>query len=791
MSERDVDVYLANIVRKRILRNKDQIENSLRQTAIGNPLGAEPLRERRVLRISKKANLPRRDAAAISSVIELTAATGAAPFGGGAEAVQGPTIDFTGVEFLSRGRWAANAVGRIVWKGGRAQGTGFLVAPGILITNNHVIQTPASARQMLVEFDYELDDIGSDRPTTVFEFAPERFFLADPIERHDFTVLAVGMQVGGAKSIADFGYIPLSDAADKHMLGELANIIQHPLGAPKQVVVRENSLVARDETVQVLHYIADTDKGSSGAPVCNNDWEPIALHHWGGPALEVKDINGNPLRRDINEGIRVSAIVSNLKQRRSALGGADRAVLEDMLSLWDGAPRRGPSQPREQAPLGESTQEEPNPRTEPDGSVTWTFPIEINVRSPLMDGRLGAGLLSQVKRKDTTGLKSSEERNPKIRDFSDRGGYEPGFIPGFMVPLPNMTDLPYALAVNTEAPAGDNPHELRYHHFSIFVNSDRRLAAVTACNIDGGRIVAVNRETKTGKSNPTLKDLGVEAFGAEASDDFQPDPRIAITDQMANPFYRDQNVPGHPKPEFPGNDAPAAVLKAYHRAMMERTARMFQKGHIIMRGDPAWGLEAEAIAAEADTFFYTNAAPQLGFFNQGSPVNQPGSKGTLRWRALESYVLRNAFITRQRICVFAGPIFDDGYDVEYRSGALVPMRFWKIAVWADGAELKSIALLADQKPVLELLTEGTPEAMERFDDEAELSRVAEFLTTVADVQARTGLRFSEAVHLADVRRGEEGLVPAADFGGFVEKSQSQPAATERVSRSRKTKRPIV
>jgi hypothetical protein len=40
------------------------------------------------------------------------------------------------------------------------------------------------------------------------------------------------------------------------MLGEIANIIQHPRGRYKEAVLRENRLVARDETVQVLHYIA-------------------------------------------------------------------------------------------------------------------------------------------------------------------------------------------------------------------------------------------------------------------------------------------------------------------------------------------------------------------------------------------------------------------------------------------------------------------------------------------------------------------------------------------------------
>jgi endonuclease G len=64
--------------------------------------------------------------------------------------------------------------------------------------------------------------------------------------------------------------------------------------------------------------------------------------------------------------------------------------------------------------------------------------------------------------------------------------------------------------------------------------------------------------------------------------------------------------------------------------MAERTARMLQKGHIVLRGDPAWGTDDEALGAENDTFHYTNTAPQLGFFNQGSRDDHPGEKGKVR-----------------------------------------------------------------------------------------------------------------------------------------------------------------
>jgi endonuclease G len=222
---------------------------------------------------------------------------------------------------------------------------------------------------------------------------------------------------------------------------------------------------------------------------------------------------------------------------------------------------------------------------------------------------------------------------------------------------------------------------------------------------------------------------------------------------MAVDFYSEQRVPGYEKPKFPAKNASEAVKKAYYHAMAERTARMFQKGHIVLRGDPAWGTPDAALLAEEDTFYYTNAAPQLGFFNQGSADDRPGSKGTLRWRAVESYVLRNAVTMRKRVCVFAGPVFDDAYDVDYRFDSKLPMRFWKVAVWHGPVGLQSIALLADQKPVLELLTQGVPEGSEAFGDEEELARVSESLSTVEEIEERTLLRFSDEVRAGDIRRG--------------------------------------
>ncbi|GAB7549422.1 DNA/RNA non-specific endonuclease [Cupriavidus sp. 8B] len=769
--DRDTEERLRTIVRARIAKQSQEIENSLVQIEAGNPLGAEPSDTRRAARIARKTRLSPRDAKAMATMIATTAKLidkeGALALDG-AEAVQGPTIDIVGVEFLTRGRTAASAVGRVAFRSGRAQGSGFLVAPGLFLTNYHVIGSPEQSETLMVQFDYEAADDGTERPVTSFAFEPGTCFVSDPIEGLDFTLIAIGARLSGPKSLAEFGHLPLSDAKDKHMLGELANIIQHPNGDLKQIVVRENNLVSRDETEQVLHYLADTEQGSSGSPVMNNSWEPIALHHWGEPFTEIKGRDGKPLRKEVNEGIRISAIVKDLRNRAPVLADSSGQAIADALALWDASPTEtAPALPEaSNAPESPSSTRSGASVTHADGAITWTFPIEISVRAPLLEPQKTPTPPKVVTQSPKTLECGPEKRTVEPLDFSDRGGYEPGFIPGFVVALPDYGNVGYRLAENRMPHEGvEDPHELQYHHFSILMNAERRLAAFTACNIDGRRLVAVNREDKTVNLDPTLHDLG-----AEATDAFSPDPRVLGSEQMTREFYEDQVVPGFPKPPSLPKDASPAEKKAHTRAMLTRTARMFQKGHITLRGDPAWGTEEAAVAAESDTFFYTNAAPQLGFFNQGSPVNAPGSKGALRWRTVETYVLRNAFTTRKRVCVFAGPIFDDDKDPEYRFGVLVPMKFWKVVVWAEGKTLKSIALWADQRPVLEKLTKGMPEAAaEAFEDLDEVARASEFLTTVEEIEALTKLDFGDLVRSADVRAGAESMSlasPSVEAGQF-------------------------
>ncbi len=70
------------------------------------------------------------------------------------------TNDLVGAGFLARGASAARSVARIVIRSGPELvdgfGTGFLVAPGLLMTNHHVLGDPATALHSEAEFDFQL-----------------------------------------------------------------------------------------------------------------------------------------------------------------------------------------------------------------------------------------------------------------------------------------------------------------------------------------------------------------------------------------------------------------------------------------------------------------------------------------------------------------------------------------------------------------------------------------------------------------------------------------------------------
>lgn len=735
-------------IRARLYANRREIVHSIDAATAGNPLAAEPDAERRVARLQTKAHLTHSAAETIDATIRaMDASPGAAdgadasfakailPAPGGAEKIWGDTVDFVNVSFLEKGARIARAVGRVSYPNETALGSGFLIGNGLFITNHHVIPSAEHATRLVLDFDYELDLVGNRRLVTRFNVDPA-VFITDPDTQDglDYTIVAVGPLHQGTLPIETFGWSGLSDAGDKHMLGEFANIVQHPSGRYKEVVLRENRLVGRYDNA--LHYVADTEPGSSGSPVFNSEWRPIALHHWGAPWREVFGEDGTPARVDINEGIRISAIVRDLRAR---LGGMAPAVRDRIAAALDmGAqPEANPMrlEPSDEVRSGPGVQA---PRIDAAGRVTWSIPLELSVQIPAFASSPPGPAGPAAAQGDSA---PSSEGSAADR-YRDRGGYKRGFLPGFDIPLPALSEEQKEMAArNRSAEPGDHPHELKYHHFSLVMNAKRKLAFFTACNIDGSSAKSIKRDTK--QVTPLTPDsAGLEALRSDAeADSWSRDPRIAADEYTGEPFYAKQVIPG-----FPG-----AKDK-------RRIARMFQKGHLVRRLDPCWGDDNIALLAEEDSFHWTNAAPQVGFFNQGTASpNKPGTARGQLWRAAENYVLRNAVAEKQRVTSFTGPIFTD-QDRDYR-GVLVPGRFFKVTVWTHDGGLRSLAMIVDQRKVIEVWPEALlagSEALtdaEAYMDEDELDKVGDFLSTVAAVEKATGLDFGKVVRDADVRKG--------------------------------------
>ncbi|MBF8456053.1 S8 family serine peptidase [Kaistella sp. G5-32] len=244
--------------------------------------------------------------------------------------------NFQDINILYKILKISESVGRITIKtryGNSGYGTGFLVAPGILITNNHVFPDAETARNSMVQFYYELDENNESKKVQTFGFVPEKLFMtssyqADPGNVNsglDFTIVAVSDKSKEGKNIVEIPCTVLDETLGKIIEGENCVIIQHPKGDYKKTVMKDiRMLTLKDD---FLIYESDTLPGSSGAVVIGlGTGEVVALHH---SSIPNKNPQGQWLRKDGgvykegdadetidwlgNEGIRVSSLIRRIR----------------------------------------------------------------------------------------------------------------------------------------------------------------------------------------------------------------------------------------------------------------------------------------------------------------------------------------------------------------------------------------------------------------------------------------------------------------------------------------------
>jgi endonuclease G len=172
----------------------------------------------------------------------------------------------------------------------------------------------------------------------------------------------------GTVPLNRFGFNRLSAEEGKVQEAETVNIIQHPNGAVKQLAVQDNDVTKRFPNF--VQYHTDTMPGSSGAPVFNNQWEVIALHHSGVPGVFEDGPNKGKYKASdgqvwqewmgddkiewiANEGVRISRVMAHVQERLGGLTPAQQAAAQALLKAVPPGEPAGPS-PDSVAPVTSS-----------------------------------------------------------------------------------------------------------------------------------------------------------------------------------------------------------------------------------------------------------------------------------------------------------------------------------------------------------------------------------------------------------------------------------------------------
>lgn len=181
-----------------------------------------------------------------------------------------------------------------VYMAGVGYCTGFMISNNLMMTNNHCLNDANGCSRTTAQFNYEKDGNGNNTQTDEYS--------CESVVETDYTLDYTIMRLSGTPG-RTYGWYDLADRDPDN--GEQGFIIQHPGGDRKQASVAPDcalgAVTGGNGSNSDFKHQCDTLGGSSGAPVFDEDFNVIGLHHFGGAGW---------IPRSANQAVRMSRILS-------------------------------------------------------------------------------------------------------------------------------------------------------------------------------------------------------------------------------------------------------------------------------------------------------------------------------------------------------------------------------------------------------------------------------------------------------------------------------------------------
>lgn len=237
----------------------------------------------------------------------------------------------------------------------KIRGTGFLIAPDVVITNFHVVEpflqkdnatgefkTIAKGSELFFFFDYlkaptpKVPPPESGKVTAAddwFIYGRDRLandgLPTSPKEiknnELDYVLIRLSRPVGSLSARAGGGsirgWLPLEDVIDVDSAGKRLLVVQHPSALPQLFDI--GNYEGMDPSRTRVRYSVSTAQGSSGGAAVGTDGRLFALHN-----AEVRD--PAPGAKRVNQGVRIDLITKDVGAKIPPKQQPD----EDNKLLW-------------------------------------------------------------------------------------------------------------------------------------------------------------------------------------------------------------------------------------------------------------------------------------------------------------------------------------------------------------------------------------------------------------------------------------------------------------------------